>query len=149
MARFGDSKLRKGGSRWGQVSFGSHRGHLGGAWSPERGKLGLQVCGAEGGAVLIRREWTGLWGRPRGSGHVSLGPRLWLCPGETHILLFFAGLSCAGHGDVRLQGSRGLGLDRDGAGLLPPNRAFVWGSGWGLPSPLSHPHLRATLPLCC
>lgn len=37
---------------------------------------------------------------------------------------------------MRLQGSRGLSLDRDGAGLLPPNRAVVWGSGWGLPLPV-------------
>lgn len=46
-----DCMLRKGDSRQGEVSFGSHRGHLGGAWSPQRAGGVCRSVGVEGGAV--------------------------------------------------------------------------------------------------
>lgn len=70
----------------------------------------------------------------------SLGPSL-AVPGD-HISLFSAGFACVRHGDTKLRGSHGLGLDRDGAGLRPPNGALIWGGGWGSPSPL--PASRST-----
>lgn len=75
----------------------------------------------------------------------DMSPCLWWCP-VTHISLFPAGLLCAQHGDVKRQGSQGLGLDHNGAGLRPPNGALIWGSGWGSPSTLLHLEVPLSLP---
>lgn len=65
-------------------------------------------------------------------------------PEGAHISVSLAGFPTAQrHGDLWLQGSWGLSLDGDGAGLQPPNGAFVWGGGLGdaLPTAciLEHP----------
>ena len=77
----------------------------------------------------------GLWQAGSWSG---LGPTkvTWEPRGNPTSCCPPAGFPSVRHGHTRLRGSQGLSLDRDGAGLRPPNGALVWGGGRGSPCPL-------------